>query len=332
MAKTTLENLKLGIFVILGTVLLLVAAYLIGNRQNMFGETIPISAVFKNANGLQNGNNVRFSGINVGTVNKIEMVNDTTIRVHMIIAEKMQQHIKKDAVAMIGSDGLVGSMLINIVPGKGNVTTIGPGDELRSLSKVATQDMLSTLNVTNENAALLTEDLLKVSRSLTTGNGTLGLLLNDTEMADNLRQTLINLKNTSEQANAAILELNEIVRKVNFEESTAGILLNDSVSALKMRNIITHLETSSIAIESTAKNLNAVVAEIQQGDGAINTLITDTVLASQLKNTMRNVDQGVERFNENMEALKHNFLTRGYFKKQEKEREKEERKAQKERQ
>ena len=95
MAKTRLENLKLGIFVVLGTALLVVAAYLIGNRQNMFGKTIPITAIFKNANGLQNGNNVRFSGINVGTVNKIEMINDTTIRVHMIIEEKMQNHIKK---------------------------------------------------------------------------------------------------------------------------------------------------------------------------------------------------------------------------------------------
>jgi len=129
MAKTKLENLKLGIFVVFGTLLLVTAAYLIGNRQNMFGKTIPISALFKDANGLQNGNNVRFSGINVGTVNKIEMINDTTIRVHMIIEEKMQNHIKKDAVATIGSDGLVGSMLINIVPGKGKTTHIGPGDE-----------------------------------------------------------------------------------------------------------------------------------------------------------------------------------------------------------
>ena len=169
MAKTTLENLKLGIFVVLGTALLLIAAYLLGNRQNMFGKTFGITAVFKNANGLQNGNNVRFSGINVGTVSQIEMVNDTTIRVHMIITEKMQEHIKNDAIAMIGSDGLVGSMLINIVPGSGEAPLIKEGDVLESVSKIATQDMLSTLNVTNENAALLTADLLEVTRSLARG-------------------------------------------------------------------------------------------------------------------------------------------------------------------
>jgi phospholipid/cholesterol/gamma-HCH transport system substrate-binding protein len=323
MAKTTSENIKLGVFVTLGILLLLLASYLIGNRQSMFGDTFPISAVFKNAGGLQNGNNVRFSGINVGTVSKIEMVNDTTIRVHMIIADKMQQHIKKDAIAMIGSDGLVGSMLINIVPGEGSQKAIGPGDELGSESKVATQDMISTLNVTNENAALLTEDLLKVTRSLTEGEGTFGRLLNDTLMAADLQETLINLKNTSRQANITISELNKIIGSIDFEESTAGVLLNDTLAAGKMRNVIANLETSSIEIEKMSKGLNSVVGEIKDGEGVIDYLATDTLLVNQLENTMRNVDQGVERFNENMEALKHNFLTRGYFRKLERQEKKE---------
>ncbi|WP_289644979.1 MlaD family protein [Maribacter aestuarii] len=326
MAKTAVENLKLGIFVILGTVLLLVAAYLIGNRQNMFGKTFPVTAVFKNANGLQNGNNVRFSGINVGTVNKIEMVNDTTIRVHMIIADKMQEHIKKDAIATIGSDGLVGSMLINIIPGEGNAELIQSGDELQSYSKVATQDMMTTLNTTNENAALLTEDLLKVTQSLIKGKGTLGRLLNDTTMAGDLQQTITNLKYTSSQANSAISELRGIIGKIDFEESTAGVLLSDSISAGKMRNVIENLETSSIAINKMTQDLNTIVGGIEDGDGLISSVSKDTTLANQLERTMFNIEQGTERFNENMEALKHNFLTRGYFRKLEKEQKKLEKK------
>tara|TARA_R110002020_G_scaffold384233_5_gene595047 strand:- start:7486 stop:8493 length:1008 start_codon:yes stop_codon:yes gene_type:complete len=319
MAKTKLENLKLGIFVVLGTALLVVAAYLIGNRQNMFGKTIPITAIFKNANGLQNGNNVRFSGINVGTVNKIEMINDTTIRVHMIIEEKMQNHIKKDAVATIGSDGLVGSMLINIVPGEGKTTHIGPGDELQSFSRVATQDMLNTLNQTNENAALLTEDLLKVTRSLTQGKGTFGRLLNDSLMAKELHQTITNLKQTSNEANIMIAEINQIVKQLDFDNSTAGVLLKDSITGDKMSNIISHLENSSIEIEKMSKDLNSVIGDIKTGKGAINYLATDTVLVGQLETSMENITEGVKNFNEVTEALKHNFLTRRYFKKKEKE-------------
>lgn len=315
MARTTVENLKLGIFVVLGTVLLIIAAYLIGNRQNMFTRNFTVSAVFKNTNGLQNGNNVRFSGINVGTVNKIEMVNDSTILVYMIIEEKMQKHIKKNAVAMIGTDGLVGSMLVNIVPGSGDAPLVQEGDELESYSKIATQDMLTTLNVTNENAALLTADLLKVTQSLTKGKGTLGRLLNDTIMADNLEQTIANLRQVSRQANNAIAQLNESISAIDLENSVAGVLLSDSLSAQKMRNIIDDLETSSSEINRMADDLNTVVGSLRDSTNLIAYISRDTTLVNQLERTMKNIEQGTERFNENMEALKHNFLTRGYFRK-----------------
>lgn len=319
MAKTKLENLRLGVFIVLGTALLLFASYLVGNHQNMFGKTFEITATFKNINGLQNGNNVRFSGINVGTVNQIEMVNDTTIRVHMIIQDDMQNYIKKDAIASIGTNGLVGSMLINIIPGKGTSSLLSPGDELNSSSQMGTQEIMNTLNITNENAALLTTDLLKVSHALTRGTGTLGRLLNDTIMANDLKQTIANLKYTSNQANAIMAALNKMVKHVNFEESTAGVLFSDTVSGRMMKNTIQNLETSSIKIKKMTQDLNTTISEIKDGSGAINYLSKDTTLVNQLDRTMRNIEQGTEQFNENMEALKHNFLTRGYFKKLEKE-------------
>ncbi len=323
MAKTQLQNLRLGIFVVLGTALLLFASYLIGNRQNMFGKTFEVSAVFKNATGLQNGNNVRFSGINVGTINAIEMINDTTIRVHMIIEDEMLNHIKKNATASIGSNGLVGSMLINIVPQKGRSELIKPGDELQSSSKVGTQDMLRTLNVTNQNAALLTANLIEVSESLTKGKGTLGKLLNDTTMANDLKQTITNLKYTSNQANTTFSELNKIIESIDLKESAVGVLLTDTVSARKTQNIIANLETSSIKLEKMSQDLKEITGGAKEGKGAINYLSQDTTLVKQLEQTMKNIEQGTERFNENMEALKHNFLTRGYFKKQAKEQKKE---------
>ncbi|NAY91313.1 MCE family protein [Muricauda sp. JGD-17] len=323
MGKTMAQNMKLGIFVITGTILLVVAAYLIGNRQNMFGNTFELNAVFKNANGLQNGNNVRFSGINVGTVNRIEMINDTTIMVHMIIEEKMRDHIKKDAVATIGSDGLVGSMLVNIVPGEGDALLVEPGDQLKSYSKIATQDMLSTLNTTNENAALLTADLLQVTQSLTNGKGTFGRLLNDTAMAKDLQQTIINLKYSSKEANTALSELNRIIKTIDFEESTAGVLLTDSLSGRHMRTIISNLESSSIGLEKIVQELDTLIVGVKKGQGAVHYLTQDTVLVNQLENTILNIETGVEKFNQNMEALKHNFLTKGYFRKLERKQKKE---------
>ena len=329
MDKTISEKIRLGIFVLLGTLLLLFGAYQIGNQENLFGDTFSISAVFKNVSGLKNGNNVRYSGINIGTVNSIEMESDTAIRVSMLIQRKMGNYIKKNAIAAIGSDGLVGNMVVDIVPGTENAPLVLQGDEIRSLSKTATADMLSTLSVTNENAALLTEDLLEITASLNNGEGTLGRLLNDTVMGNDLSQTLINLKYMSREANNTMAEISKIMQQFDTEESVANTLLGDSISGKKMRDMISQLDTSSIEIKKMTKNLNETITQIKEGEGALNYLTTDTVLVDRLQNTMKNVDEGVEAFNENMEALKHNFFFRGYFKKQERNKRKEAKQEQK---
>ncbi|MEY8021100.1 MlaD family protein [Muriicola sp. SD30] len=319
MEKSTVQNIRLGVLVVLGTVLLVVAAYLIGNRQNLFGSTFQINAVFKNVNGLQKGNNVRYSGIDIGTVKDIEMTNDTTIVVYMIIQEKMLSHIRKNAIASIGSDGLVGSMIVNIVPGREAGPPISSGDQIASYSKIGAEDMLSTLNVTNENAAILTADLLQVTEALKNGKGTFGRLLNDTIMSDNLLQTSANLKELSTQANIMLKQLNEIVANIEYENSVADVLTNDSVSGQQMKNILTNLELSSVKMVSVSRTLDSLSTRIYEGKGTINYLATDTVFVNQLQHTMQNIEEGTLRFNANMEALKHNFLFRRYFKKLEKE-------------
>ena len=320
--KTPMQNLKLGIFVVLGTLLLIIAAYLIGNEQSLFVKKFTVNAVFTNVNGLQVGNNVRFSGIDVGTVDNIEMINDSTIIVYMVINKKMKEHIRGDAIATIGSDGLVGSMLVNIVPGKGDASFIEDGARLKSYSKISSQDMLNTLSVTNENAALLTSDLLKVTQSLTKGKGALGRLLNDTLMANDLKETITNLKLSSNQVNRTLHELQKTLKTINSGDGVAGVLLSDTLSAERVRNIIQNLEVSSNEITRVTADLNTVIGEIKNGEGVLNTVVNDTLLANQLMITMKNIEEGTAKFNENMEALKHNFLTRGYFRKLERQQKK----------
>ncbi len=324
MARTNAQKTRLGFFVVLGTALIIIASYLIGNNQSLFSKTFTITTIFNNVNGLQLGNNVRYSGINVGTVKGIEMENDSTIRVRMSIEEKMHKHIKKNSIATIGSDGLVGSMIVNIIPGKGAREIVSDGEEIASYSRIGAEDMLSTLNVTNQNAALLTADLLKIAQSLRNGEGTLGKLLNDTVMAQNFQEIVVNLKRTSVQTNSTMKELNSIIKAIDLEESVAGVLINDSVMGQKMRKTIHNMETSSVAMDTLLQNLNGMVNGIKDGEGTVNLLVKDTLLANQLQRTMNTIEQGTERFNENMEALKHNFLTRRYFKKQEKESKKKE--------
>lgn len=328
MKKSSSEKFRLGIFVIISTILFIVAVYLIGQRQNMFKKTFNISAFFQNVNGLQNGNNVRYSGIDIGTVKSITMINDSTIKVDMNIQEKIVSHIKKDAIATIGSDGLVGNMIVNIVPGRGTAGMIANGDIIESYSKLGGDDILSTLSVTGENTALLTAKLLKVADALADGEGTLGMLINDTVVASTLKQTVIQLRISSIEASKAMKELNNIISTMDFDQSVAGVLLNDSIQGQKVKSIISNLDESSNDLKGVITNLNETLTNIKDGEGALNYLSNDKELVKSIEETMKSINEGTDKFNQNMEALKHNFLTRGYFKKLERQ-EKREAKKQK---
>ena len=323
MSKSASQKIKVGLFVIIGTLLLTTALYFIGNRQHLFTKNIHIYSVFANVNGLQLGNNVRYSGINVGIVSKIEMVQESEIVVQIRVEEKTASHIKKDAIASIGSDGLVGSMVLSIIPGKENLARVISGDTIRSYSKIGADDMLSTLNTTNENAALLTSDLLKITNKILEGKGTLGALVSDTLLAQDIRVSLSELKKTTQGAAAAMAQVNSILEKVNYDESSAAVLLSDTVSTNQIKNVFANLEKSSTDINEITKNLDEYITEIKSGKGTLNHVAKDEILVRNIDSTMINIKEAAEKLNENMEALKHNFLFRGYFKKLERQERKE---------
>ena len=327
MRITNAQKIKLGLFVIVTAILLVTALYVIGRKQNIFGGTSYISAIFTNVNGLKLGNNVRYSGINVGTVRKIAMINDTTICVNMALESSILEHIRKDAKAVIGSDGIVGSMVLNIFPGTIESDLLRPGDTLRSIPKISTSDMMSTLSVTNENAAALSSELLKITSSLNEGQGTLGRLLNDEEMGNDLKATVKNLNKVSRDATEVIQDLKGVISDIEFEESLLYVLVNDSLAASQFRSTLTHLEASSEQIEEAVENLNAVILEVKEGDGTFNYIVNDTTLVNDIDETVKNVKEGSVLLNENLEAMRHNFLFKGYFNKIEKEEKKQAKKA-----
>ena len=330
MEKSTSQKIKLGVFVVLGTLILIAALYFIGNRQHLFTNNIPVYAEFENVNGLQLGNNVRYSGINVGTVSKIEMLEESRILVQMMVEEATGKFIKKDAIATVGSDGLVGSMVVNILPGNQKLASINPGDTIASYGRIGADDMLSTLNVTNENAALLTSDLLKITDKILEGKGTLGVLVSDSTLAKNFKTTLVNLQETSRQTTIAMNRINKELANINIDESLAGTLLKDTVSRNRMENIIMKLDSSSNNITEITGNIETIIKRIEKGEGALNYLTQDPELVRNIDTTLFHVKESSIKLNENMEALRHNFLFRGYFRRMERLEGKEQKKAEKE--
>ena len=329
MATKTENTVKLGIFITIAVALFIVGVYFIGSEENMFGANLRISTVFSNVNGLQPGNNVRYSGINVGTVESIMLLNDSTVQVNMKLDKTVQPYIKKGAVASIGSDGLVGSMLVNISPGKGAGGMVEEGDVIASYSRVETEELLNTLGKTNENIALISNDLLRITNYMTRGKGTLALLLRDTQLAIGLREAIFNLQATSRSLAATGGQLQRLTGEV---EEGSGLLnqllydttvitnLNASISQIdtlaeKAMPVLTELRRSAEDIAASSAILKSAMQQLAEGEGAATLLLRDTAFANNLEQTMQHIEEGTARFNENMEAMRHNFLFRRYFKK-----------------
>ncbi len=273
MDKSLNKVLKLGIFIIVGTILFIAGVYFIGEKQNMFGNTYNIYAVFNNINGLKPGNNVRYSGINVGTVKEIVMVSDTVIVVKIAIVKEITKHIKTDAKCAITSDGLVGSMIINILPGHKSEMNIAKGDTIRSFTRIRTEEMLQTLSVTNENAALLTGELLAITKEISAGKGIVGSMLKDTLLTKDLREIVHHLKITSKASSSTINQLNKILTSIDKKDNLVGMLRDTSV-ANKVKNIITNVEKSSRELDKvidhldlTIHNANQTITNVKDGKG-----------------------------------------------------------------
>ncbi|MBU8881939.1 MCE family protein [Kaistella sp. DKR-2] len=324
MEKSVSQKLRLGLFVLIGLIIFILAIYYIGSKQQIFGKTETLRANFNNVSGLQPGNAVRFSGINAGSVKEIEIISDTLISVEMVIEKDVFRFIKKDAHASIGTDGLVGNMVINIIPGSGNQPGVTSGDLIKTDRKVSTDDLLKTLSKTNTNAQMITKNFLEISDKINGGHGPLGILLNDQDMGKDLkisvselRASIAYLKNTSRGTTRTISQLNQMISGLDRKENVIGVL-KDTAVANKVKKVIINLDQSSASINRTVDNLNATIRNAKEGKGAINYLSNDSTLVKNIDSTMVNINKASYNLNQNLEALKHNFLFRGYFKKLEK--------------
>src|SRR5436190_18659402 len=110
-------KIRLGLFVTGGIALFVIAIFIIGRQKNLFNPVFKLTSTFYNVSGLQVGNNIRFSGINVGTVDNISIINDSTVKVDMLINKDVKKFIKSDCIASIGSEGLIGDRIVIISQG-----------------------------------------------------------------------------------------------------------------------------------------------------------------------------------------------------------------------
>ncbi len=317
MNKNTPSNIRLGLFVTIGTLVLVVALYLIGSNQSMFGSTVRISAQFYNVNGLMQGNNVRYAGIDIGTVDNIIIENDSSVTVYMLIEKKHSQYIKKNALATVGTDGLMGNKLVNINPGSGSSEPVVDGDMIASLKPVETDEMIRTLNATNENLEAITGDLRSFTSRINTDKGLLRLI-EDSVAVDNILIALQSIRQASENANRITIQINNLTQSINRGEGLAGALIKDNKTAEGLKNTVANLEQISDSLDQVVAGLNRFASGVNNPQGLVYAVSNDSAMAVEVKDGVHNLKQSTELLNENLKAMRKSFLFRKYFKEQEK--------------
>ncbi|MBK6619560.1 MAG: MCE family protein [Saprospirales bacterium] len=197
--NTHTQNFKvrLGLFVIIGLAIFVFAIFIIGKQKHLFDPVFKVTSTFYNVSGLQVGNNVRFSGINVGTVDNIAIINDSTVRVDLLIKQSVKKFIRQDCGVAIGSEGLIGDRLVIVTQGSGDSPMVKNGQELESVEPIETDAIMASLRVTAGYAEVVTEQLAEIMVKINSGSGTLGRLIQDTTIAQNLDQTMLNLRRSS---------------------------------------------------------------------------------------------------------------------------------------
>jgi phospholipid/cholesterol/gamma-HCH transport system substrate-binding protein len=319
MRTKKIDNAKVGMLVLAGLLFLIFTLYMIGKNRNLFGSTFTINAVLNNVNGLVPGNNVRFKGMDVGTVKSIRVENDTAILVTMTIDESMKPYIRQNAIATIGTDGLMGNKLININSDFGQSSPIKQGDVIQSRKPVETDEMLRTLNTTNNNIERISHNLYEISVKLNSSES-LWTLLSDTVVTKDLKRAVVDFK----QAGANTADVTEtaknLIQRLDRGNGLAYKLFTDTTLSIQLTSSLQQIELASNQTSVIMKDLKNVVNDMKQGSGTAGLLLTDTLLRQSLFKSATNIEQGTDRFNQNMEALKTNFLFRRYFKKLEKER------------
>jgi phospholipid/cholesterol/gamma-HCH transport system substrate-binding protein len=210
MKTTTGQKIKIGVFVIAGLAVLVLAIFFIGNKKNLFTSTFNVNGMFKNVNGLQVGNNVRFAGINVGVVEDILIMTDSSVKVVLTLDNDVKKFIKKDAKISIGSDGLMGDKLVIITPGGGtsNVPVKG-GEQLTAVNPLDVDKMISKFTKIADNAGDLVQGLASIVNKVNSGQGSIGRLLNNDKMARNMENTVKQAQTTMANVHKTTGTLNE---------------------------------------------------------------------------------------------------------------------------
>ena len=315
--KEIAQLVKLGAFVLAGLSLFLVSVFFIGSENNVFTRTFDVAAVFKNVEGLKAGDNVWLSGVKIGTVSDVRIVSEGKVVVVLALKNDQNRFIQTDATALIGTDGLVGNKIVIVRPGRSG-KMIEEEDTIGTVSPTDTQDLMNLARDVGENTRSITADLKVLADRINRGKGVVGELLNDGAAAREMREAITKLGMTGDNTAKASAELNALIYRLHHGDGLLPMLISDTSYARTFQNALANIEKVSVSAGHVSRQLEELTSKMNEKNNAAGVLLADSVAAGQVRTTIENAAEASQKLNENMEALQHNFLFRGYFRKQEK--------------
>ena len=266
--------------------------------------------------GLKKGGNVWFSGVKIGTIREVHFTGDRNVEIQMVINNESKQYVRKDAVAVISSEGFIGNKMIVIEGGSSDVPFIEDGDQLHSKEGNDTEAMMATLQVNNQNLVAITDDIKNLSERVRRGEGTVGAFFSDSLMAQNVKLMMVNLNQAAANSRRISESLAEFSSRMNNREGLANQLMTDTAVFASLRASAAQLEDATRNATLLTENLSTASGRLNERDNALGMLLNDPETASQLQRTMQNLETSSQKLDKNLEALQSNFLLRGFFRKE----------------
>ncbi len=295
-----LTGAKLGIFIFLGSTLLVIGIFLLGNKESLFRPTFTVKAYFKNIEGLRNGAPVRLGGIDVGSVKNIEIVKDTTgkVEVTMRLHNEVQRFIRKDTKASIETEGLVGNKVVVLEIGSATADLIEEGGTIQAKDPIGfgavIEETQGIMGYTKE----MTKNMADLFERINKGEGTIGKILTD----DKLYFQATELTKRADQSLGAIIIELEKVSQI-FKTLGSGV-----------SEVITNVNQAVIEVDTIIEGVSkgrGLLGQVLVEGSKYDSLFTNTM--SEIQKTSVEARIAASRLSENMEALKHNWLFKSYF-------------------
>jgi phospholipid/cholesterol/gamma-HCH transport system substrate-binding protein len=301
-----------GVLVFFGVIIFLAGILMVGNLKETFKNKMEVVAHFDEVNGLKKGNNIWFSGVKIGIVNSLNFYGKSQVEVSMSISTTAKQYIRKDAKVRISSDGFIGNKILVIYGGTEGAGEVQERDTLGVEKTFSSEDMINTLQENNMNVLEITKKLKTITNLLSAGEGTLGKLLYDSSLYENINSATASLKITSAKAQQLVNSLAVFSSGLNKKGTLANELTTDTIVFNSVKTTVMHLQQISDSAALFVTNLKQAATNPKTSVGV---LLYDVESGSRLKETIKNMESSSKKLDEDLEAAQHSFLLRGYFKK-----------------